>query len=506
MMCPMNKRSSFLTLFILFFTSYLFGQDISVPGNYLFDFDKMKDTVSMSLFPSIRGESEASFRLLQPFVKSSYNTGYVRSYDDGPIWKGRGLNMEAYLGFAGKTGGLSYAFYPVIASAQNAYAFIPDQVSNNRNTFNYRFDDRIDWVQRYGNEGFAYFHLGQSEIKYDFGKIRFGVSTQNYEAGPSNFNPIILSRNAGGFPHSRISIEPFNATIKGVNIGNFEVNMIHGLLRESDYFDLDSENDNRYFNGLFIAYQPSFLEELTLGLNRVVYKQTQYFRGQDLFAVIKILDDGSMPNGNNTANDTFDGLASFTLEWKFSEIGFRSYLEYARNDFTGTLRNTLVEPDGGQRAYLLGFEKMIQVKQDRFFYIQYEHINLSRGPVLLYRPVDSSYYTHGVNRQGYTHNGQVIGAGVGPGGTSDNLGFKLIMPEERFGLLIQRIEANRDYFNEFVQNVQDHDQEYTVQGYYAKSFEEIEIMAEAGFSYNYNRFYLSNKVNVFLSLAASIKL
>ena len=503
-----NKAMLFVLASLIGSTGIL-AQNISVPGVYLYDFNKLNDTTKLAFYSSIREKPGQGFQWLDPFVKSTYNSGYVRSYDDGANWRGRGLNLEGYAGFQGKLGAFSYTFYPQVGFAQNMDTqLLTDLINQNRNPFNYQLDARIDWVQRYGSESFTYFHLGQSEISYDFGKVALSASTQNYEAGPSNFNQIILGRNAAGFPHSRISLEPIDLKIRKKDIGKIEANLIHGLLYESEYFDVDTENDNRYLTGLFVAYQPSFLKDLTLGFNRVMYKQTQYFDTGDLFSLFYNNDSDTLTSGRSTGNDAFDGIASFTLEWKLPNSGFRTYLEYARNDFTGSIRTSLIEPEGGQRAYTIGFEKAIITPKGYVLYIQYEHTNLSRGPVIVYRSVDSSYYTHGVNRQGYTHNGQIIGAGIGPGGSSDNLGLKLIKNDSRIGLLVQRIEANRDYFHRNIQSAELHDQEYTGTIFFAKTKNNLEFIGEVGYSHNFNKYYVvrRNIKNVFGSVGFSFKL
>lgn len=482
------------------------GQVVT-PGNYLLEFNKHTDSTHLALYPSIDMPSiEAGLSFVDPIMKVSFNSKYPRSLNDGAVWKGRGITTEMHLGLTGKKGKMSFVINPIFFFSQNAEFPLAESSSASRNRYNYQFNSNIDWVQRYGDKPFFSMLPGQSELNLNLGKVSFAVSTQNYSLGPSNFNQLLLSRNASGFPHFKVEFDNSNLRLGKKYLGQIQVQLIHGLLKESKYYDEVPSNDFRYINGFFFAYNPPFLKELTLGFNRIMYKNAEFFKAQDLIAPFVILDDGSRPNLPSVPNDTFDGLASFTMDWNFIEVGFRAYLEYSRNDFTGGIKNTLLEPDGGQRAYTIGFEKTAELDSDQKLIFQYEHTNLSRGPVLLYRTADQSYYTHYLNRHGYTNNGQIIGAGVGPGAISDNFGIKWIKEMCSFGLLIQRIESNRDYFNKNIQSVRLHDQEYTFQINSVLKKNGFDLLSDLGYSYNYSRYYLSDKSNFFAAFGIMLKL
>jgi len=192
----------------------------------------------------------------------------------------------------------------------------------------------------------------------------------------------------------------------------------------------------------------------------VLYKQTGFFEAEDVLSPFVILE--SITREGNFGNDSFDQLTSFTFEWVLPESDFRAYVEYALNDFS----NVILEPDH-TRAFTIGFEKRFQVKGDRDFVLLYEHTNLSSTSTALYRPTPS-FFAHGANRQGYTNDGQVIGAGIGPGGNADNLSLTYVLENRSFGLLVQRIEANKDYFVDRILDGDRRDQEYTLQLFYER--------------------------------------
>ncbi len=301
----------------------------------------------------------------------------------------------------------------------------------------------------------------------------------------------------------RIGSDPLDLKIKKLNIGKLEANFLVGLLRESEYFDNNTLNDTRYFNGLFLGYSPSFLPNLTIGFNRTLYKNTQFFEPLDIISAIKILDSGVRGDSINT-NDTFDQLASATIEWKFPDIGFRAYAEFAKNDFTGSFRWTILEPEHS-RAYTVGFEKTTKLKNTDLFSVIYEHTNLSRNHTYLWR-AEPTFYVHHINRQGYTHNGQILGAGIGPGSNSDILELNYIHDGMIFGISAQRIEFNKDYFATQIQGVGNHDVEYSFGGAFQYELPKLVMAVEGIFSENYNRYYIETNVNVYLEASTKIKI
>lgn len=479
-----------------------FSQSVNIPGIDLPQ-RKLKDTTTLTLYSMIQTPKENGFHILNPVFKLSNNSNYARSYNDGAVWKGKGLTGELHGGVMMKVKNFSFTFHPVIYSSQNQDIRYPDTLSS-RGPYAYPFSNQIDWVARYGSTSFTKFHLGQSEIKFEAGKFITSIGTQNYSLGPAIYNPILLSTQAGGFPHLRVGVKPTYLTSKH-NIAKVEGSLIYGILQESDYFDNDPDNDTRYFNGLFLGVSPSILPGLTLGFNRVLYKQFDLFKTRDILSPIINLDDGIV-NGDTLPNDAFDQMVSVSMEWDFPEIGFRAYAEFAKNDFTSDgagLRPTLVEPEH-TRAYTIGFEKSILSKNQLELGMSYEHTNLSIGH-RGWRPTPP-YYTHGINHQGYTQDGQIIGAGIGSGGNADNLGFNFSKSNITAFLLFQRIEHDRDYFVNRIRNPNRHDIEYTTSIFGSLELKKWVLFAEGGYSKNYSKYYLYDRDNIRLALGCRLKI
>jgi len=284
-----------------------------------------------------------------------------------------------------------------------------------------------------------------------------------------------------------------------------------GILQESKYFDSYEPNDQRYFNALFLSYRPSFLPNLSIGFNKSLYQDLRFFEPLDLLSPIKIFDNGVLGDSIVT-NDSFDGLASVSLSWTFPEVGFRAYGEFAKNDFTGGFRWTAIEPEHS-RAYTVGFEKFTTLKTGSAMRLIYEHTNLSRNHTYLWR-AEPPFYAHEINRQGYTHLGQILGAGIGPGGNTDIASFRLDQTQQSLALTLQRIEFNKDYFITNVQPntlfpdpnepnpIELHNVEYSAMLYYQRQVSNMVLSCQTTLAYNYNWYFTTDKTNLQLGLSA----
>ena len=99
----MNKTILIIVLSMLSLPFLLLAQ-VSIPGEYFNRIDKKNDSTVLSFYPSVRYESDKGFGLISPLVKTSFNSNYPRGYNDGPIWKGKGLTFELHGGVQGKKG------------------------------------------------------------------------------------------------------------------------------------------------------------------------------------------------------------------------------------------------------------------------------------------------------------------------------------------------------------------------------------------------------------------
>ncbi|MEP4596309.1 MAG: hypothetical protein ABJZ92_08895, partial [Cyclobacteriaceae bacterium] len=285
MMNLIFKRSIYYALSLL--PAGVFAQVI-LPGTYDYDrfiYDQLKsDSTSAITYQSsiFYGNSEG-FTLINPLAQTSFNSAYPRSYNDGPVWKSKGLTQEVHSGVQFKKGVIHFTFHPVAYFSQNS-SYRLASVNPDQNPLNYQFgvSRNVDFVQRYGTSSFVKFHPGQSEIAVRFKHFQFAASTQNFTLGPAIKNHIIMGNSASGFPHLTIGTPgKVDLRFKGVSLGAIEANLFYGLLSESNHFDTLSNNNRRYLNGMSLGYEVPYIKGLTVGFQRTLYKDTRYFESAD---------------------------------------------------------------------------------------------------------------------------------------------------------------------------------------------------------------------------------
>ncbi|MEQ8580723.1 MAG: capsule assembly Wzi family protein [Marinoscillum sp.] len=446
---------------------------------------------------TIKKNAKSSFHVLPVVTSVSVNSKYPRGYNDGPVWKGKGANADVNFGVKGHYGILHYTLAPVVFFAQNA-DFERVNRGVNDSLYNYQFSSRIDWIQRYGPDPITKFSLGQSEVRLVWKGLTLGASTQNITMGPANVNPIMLSNNGPMFPHIDFGTD----TPIETKIGDFEFRSIWGVMKESDYFDHNPDNNLRYFQGGGLFWQPSFLPGFSFGMTRIHYRalEDRDFEFSDL--VVSFADFSSNTDtlsSGSVVNDLYDQMTSANFKWTFEEVGFEAYLELARNDFSN-LRSIFTEPEHS-RAYTIGFVKTMDIGNGRAFKGMYEHTNLGRPRLKNLRPATPIYYTHNFARQGYTHLGQVLGAGIGPGGSGDILTISYYYPKGLLGYGFQRIRFNDDYaFDTFGSTgKRPFDTEYTMTLKAVRFVNDLVFGADLtlGKRLNWNYIYKNDVVNVY---------
>ncbi|MFY0652578.1 MAG: hypothetical protein JXQ96_11120 [Cyclobacteriaceae bacterium] len=443
---------------------------VLIPGDYTRDYHRLLElknqgfaesiSIEQSILSSIGSDSTLHWNLwgdnydlnidanddffvaLDPSVSMVYNSKMPKGINDGAVWSGKGMNSSVTAGFTLKKGMFHMTLAPVLFYAQNKSFFIPEN-NLGKSNFSYPFEGRIDWVERYGSQSFASFHPGQSEVRLIHKKFTVGVSSQNMTWGPATNNPIIMSTNAPGFPHFDIGTAESITT----KIGEVDFRAILGLLNESEYFDEDEANNKRYITGFTLGYKPNFIEGLSLGLHRIRYRT--WFDGdlkfKDIIGSVWGWSGQQTENvGGRLLNDAYDNLMSVSMDWRFVEQGFRSYIEFSRNDFSGSITNFLRDPDHS-RAFTIGLVKTIDLSNGNIIKFNYEHTNLSNG-ILTHSVFPLHYYIHGFVKQGYTNNGQIVGSSNGPGTNSDFVDLNYYFKKGMIGVNLQRLRYNDDYY------------------------------------------------------------
>lgn len=362
--------------------------------------------------------------------------------NDGSVWQGKGVTTALDLGATLSWRALRVTIAPTLLFTQNASFELAPVTVAGMPEYAYPWR-RMDLPQRFGPDPFWRLDPGQSEIRISAYGGTVGFGTRNRWWGPGIRNAIVLSNNAGGFPHAFLGTRG----PRDVGIGTVEATWIFGRLDQTDWFDPSVERDARFLTGVVVAFSPAFLDGLSLGATRAFYGSVPE-SGQpfsDVFLIFQgVSKEGLVTPGNPTGDDDKDQLLSLFGRWVLPESGFEVYFEWARNDHSGSLYDFALEPEHSQ-AYTLGLQKAVELESGDRLALRGELTHLAREATFRLRP-SPVYYTHHIVVQGYTHRGEVLGAGIGPGGIQQHLGADLYTSWGRAGLSAQRRVHDNDAF------------------------------------------------------------
>ncbi|MFO0585513.1 MAG: capsule assembly Wzi family protein [Anaeromyxobacter sp.] len=357
------------------------------------------------------------------------NSKYPASGNDGLVWQGRGVSGMVSGGLRLRWGAVSAAIVPEVAASQNRGFYLRDNgLPGDLRWQNPYYGDLIDFPVRYGDEPFGKATLGQSYLRVDAWNVGAGVSTENLWFGPGIRNSLLMTNAGPGFPHA------FVGTSRPVDvwIGKAEVFLFWGRLARTRYFD---QRGAGFLSGLVLDYTPRWVPGLTVGAQRVFVQ-----RWGD-FTVHKLLP---VSQGVSQLNNQLDNqLASLFFRWAFPESGLRLHAEWGRDDAEWNLGNYVNEPDHTQ-AYVLGLEKL-WADGPRWIRLQAELTHLQEQRPLANRRRIPVWYTH-INDLGYTNDGQMLGASIGPGGDAQYVGVDVFERWGRLGAFVERIRRNDEYY------------------------------------------------------------
>jgi hypothetical protein len=125
-------------------------------------------------------------------------------------------------------------------------------------------------------------------------------------------------------------------------------------------------------------------------------------------------------------------------------VPWRWFDVLARTSNTGnpTLRDLFVQPNNSQ-GYTLGLQWRGAQWRGGSFRLQTEVTQLEQSATFRDQPLESWYMSSRVI-QGYTNRGEVIGASIGPGASSQWLAIDYLKPSWRLGAFVGRIRWNED--------------------------------------------------------------
>jgi hypothetical protein len=221
-------------------------------------------------------------------------------------------------------------------------------------------------------------------------------------------------------------------------VGDIETRLWWGYLSESDYFDNNSGNDHNLITGLTIAYGIPFLPGLSIGFNRIMLSKWEDMNYGALFTLLDPIMHYAAGQDEN------DQRASVAIDYVLPEAGLDIYLEWGKNDYSagGRFWRYPFHTDG----FTFGTKKTLLLSNilNGEIILEITKLDCSQDYDRLIN-WSSTFYAHHIITQGHTNGGQWLGAGIGTGGNSQYLGFKLYFPKGYGQLFFQRRNPDLDY-------------------------------------------------------------
>lgn len=388
-------------------------------------------------------------RVYGPELFMSVNTAAPYGQNDGVLWQGRGFNSSLSGGVRFEGYGLEFTLLPHFAFSQNIkFDYIQPEkhytgtkYTEKAEEYGYYGVHYIDAPQRFGDKSFFDWDFGDSEIRYTWKNLTIGFGTQPIWLGPAQLNPIIHSNNSASYPKLDLGMrrQSMITPKRNWNLGDIEFRAWWGYLSESNWFDNDSSNNHNLITGFSIAYSfPSLFKGLSLGFNRIMLSKWDAMNYSALFTLLIPTMSGGFGEDRN------DQRASIVIDYLLPIVGLNIYLEWGRNDFSGGV--TILKYPFHTQGYTFGIKKSLSISSNLKGEILLEITNLECSQdydrLLSWY---STFYAHLIITQGHTNRGQWLGAGIGTGGNSQYLGFKLYFPKGYGSIFVQRRNPDLDY-------------------------------------------------------------
>jgi hypothetical protein len=393
------------------------------------------------------GDNKFQLSLLPFTIQSQFSSHHPYGWNDGAMIPAKGLQALFSGGIFARYGPLAVQLKPELATAENS-EFDTFNRNSPASTFirYYAVYNNIDLPARFGKGAYTKVYWGQSSIRLNYKAISFGLSTENLWWGPGIQNSLLMSNTAPGFPHLTLNtLRPLQTPI-----GSFEAQAVGGNLASTGYPPLEPDyvyrgadlyvrkaNYWRYLNGIIATWQPKWIPGLFLGFD---HSSVYYVKDLDRISDYIPLFASDVSNGRSIR------ATSLFMRWLWTQEQAEIYLEWGKHDDNGSaLQKSLTQND--QRAYTFGIRKLLPFgsSKDENIMLGIEatqlqensHTNIING---------NEWYVNHYIKQGYTDEGQELGAGIGPGANMQSVNVDWIKGMKKLGLQFERFIHNNDLY------------------------------------------------------------
>ena len=381
------------------------------------------------------------------------NTLQPISFNDGNMYPARGWQERYSYGVNLKLLIFDINYQPEKLIVENLkQEYYPGNTADGNFMYKYfgMVANNIDNFRQFGYNRIEELTLGQSRAGIRTKYIAAGISNENIWWGPGKRNSLVFTNNAAGFQHYYLkTVEPIKTYI-----GSFELSGVVGKLDTSKYTEIDQELlnpcpqckffknlDEREIDGITINYQPKWVPNLYIGYaySRQFYK-----------------------HANNASGGTVNFFSKNLPKQEVGSMIFRFALPDDHAEFYGEMGMPNEAPwpwkffkDRMRPAFVFGATKLVPLK----LFDSYLNLNVEFTQLQLMNPRDfinegypfvegkpNSWYTSTIVNQGWSNNGQLMGASIGPGSNSQSITLSWNKGYNKIGIFVERTIFNNDFY------------------------------------------------------------
>lgn len=348
--------------------------------------------------------------------------------------------LQLRFGVEMRLGALQVRIAPEITSAANGdFQIFPGRDAT-RSAFAspfYHGDFSADLPLRPGDQALFRFDLGETGIWVIQPAWSLALTTGLADWGPGAGEGIVLGRSTAGVP--RLELSTWRPALGGL----LRARWFGGAVSEGRFFDSNKSNDLRSLAGLRFTYER---ERYVIGVSRTVMDG----RGDGGALTAALLP--ALP----TRSDSIIEFLALDFLYRDARTGTLAWLEGARQQPLRSFRDLTLMPTEGL-ALRAGVSQRI-LKTDKAEWIGgFEAVRLDQ-PGQREGRAAQDLYTSPYVAQGWTHRGQPLGSGLGPGGQRQYGSLDREGPVWKLGGFIERIRVNDDaMYREFLPYPNRHD-------------------------------------------------
>jgi hypothetical protein len=429
--------------------------------------------------------------LLPLTFSQQYNSHHPYGWNDGAMIPVKGYEGLISTGIFAKTGHFTVQLLPELVWAENRdFETFPTEHGDIIWASYYQWQNRADIPERFGTRPYFKIFPGQSSVRYNTASLSYGISTENLWWGPGRHNALVMSDNAPGFLHATIN------TFKPVHtkIGDFEGQLIGGKLTSSGISLPDTlrvYNGNflyqpkmeewRYLTGMVLSWQPKWVKGLFVGFTDV-----SYLYHSDISGIADILPLAGIIRSNKEKQNKKASLGSVFARYVMPEEKAELYIEYGRNDRSAGIY--LLSDKEYPSGYVVGLRKLSNSRRDGSHWEFAAEITQLQLPAASLINQAKSWYTHDYVRQGYTNDGQVMGAGIGPGSNSQMIDISWVKGTNKVGVMLERVVRNNDFYYNIFPTMSDWERHW------------IDLSTTLHADWKYKKIFISSEMGLIRSL------